>query len=72
MPNMTKATSQASPWMTRHEAMAYLGVSSATFDRIVRRRAEDGRDLRHYAEISARPRFHRDELDEVRQIRRRE
>jgi hypothetical protein len=63
MANMTETTPPGSPWMTRSEAYAYLRVSSAAFDRIIRALAEDGRDIRRYPPGMNRPRFLREELD---------
>jgi hypothetical protein len=60
---MTDPTPPGTPWMTRKEAMAYLRVSSAAFDRITKELAEDGRDIRRYPPGMARPRFLREELD---------
>ena len=60
---MTETTPPGTPWMTRSEAMAYLRVSSAGFDRITKKLADDGRDIRRYPPGMNRPRFLREELD---------
>jgi hypothetical protein len=62
---MTETTPPATPWLTRKEAMAYLRVSSATFDRMTKELADDGRDIRRYPPGMARPRFLREELDKL-------
>jgi excisionase family DNA binding protein len=48
-----------SPWMTKTQGAQYLGVSTSTFDRYVRK----GRLVKHYPGGVQAPRYRREQLD---------